>query len=79
MGVLLILTAHLLRQRLLQGGQGSVCVAGVCLQGLDSVLQVSQLLVFVPQLLLQILNLKGRGAGRSREEAEEEEDVNESL
>ena len=59
--------AHLLWQRLLQGGQGSVCVTGVGLQGLDPVLQVPQLLVFVPQLLLQVLNLTQGGGGREAE------------
>lgn len=48
---------YLLWQRLFQGGQGSVCVTGVGLQRLDPVLEVPQLLVFVPQLLLQVLNL----------------------
>lgn len=53
---------YLLWQRLLQCGQGSVGVTGVGLQGLHSVFQVPQLLVFVPQLLLQVFNLtQGRG------------------
>lgn len=51
---------YLLRQRLLQRGQGSVCVTGVGLQRLDPVFQVPKLLVFVPQLLLQVLNLQAR-------------------
>lgn len=38
---------YLLREGFLQGGQGGVCVTGVSLKRFDSVLQVSQLLVFV--------------------------------
>ena len=50
---------YLLRQSLLQGCQGSVRVAGVRLQRLHPVLQVAQLFVFIPKLLLQVLNLHG--------------------
>lgn len=51
---------YLLREGFLEGGQGSVCVTGVSLQRFDPVLQVSQLLVFVSQLLLQVLNLASK-------------------
>lgn len=51
---------NLLGQGLLQRSQRRVCVGRVRLQGLDSVFQAAQLLVFVPQLVLQVLDLHGR-------------------
>lgn len=48
---------HFLGQGLLQGGQGSVRVGGVGLQGLDSLLQAAHLLFLISKLLLEIFNL----------------------
>lgn len=48
---------YLLSQCLLQGGQSSVCVGGVSLEGFYSLLQTAQLLLLVPQLLLKVLDL----------------------
>lgn len=53
-----LVQAHLLWQGLLECRQGSVGVTGICLQGLHSVLQIGQLLVFIPKLFLQVFNLK---------------------
>lgn len=51
---------NLLGQGLLQRSQRRVRVGRVRLQRLDSVFQAAQLLVFVPQLVLQVLDLHGR-------------------
>lgn len=56
---------NLLGQGLLQRSQRRVGVGRVRLQGLDSVFQAAQLLVFVPQLVLQVLDLHGRAALRA--------------
>lgn len=53
-------SGNLLGESLLKRSQRRVCVGRVRLQGLDSVFQAAQLLVFVPQLVLQVLDLHRR-------------------
>jgi len=49
---------YLFCKRLLQCCESSVSIGSVRLQGLHSLLQAAQLLLLVPQLLLQVLNLQ---------------------